>query len=672
MGAVYRAWDQQTGAMVALKILHGQGGDNVERFARETRLLSELNHPGIVRYIAHGTTENGEPYLAMEWLDGEGLDERLTRGVLAVEEAIVLGQHMAEILDLAHQQGVVHRDLKPANIFLIDGSVQRIKLVDFGIAHVLDPAQELTATGSMLGTPGFMAPEQLRTARHVDGRADIYALGCVLYTALTGKQVFAGDTPLAVLMQVLMEPAPRLSAVRSDVPPALDGLVAQMLAKEPDQRPAQAATILGALAAIAAGDSVESLAEQFGPSGGHSVLLVRAAPVAGQQGTVQERFNPESVAHLQSLVGANGAELEMLADGTALVGLPATTSGPLEQQTQQLARIALAIWSQHPELRLVLIAEAGAPGQRAGALARGVNLIERTANPGIRLNDVAARLLGAQFEVSTDHEGTSLRGERGMVLGQGPAPSTEPNTATPVVRELGPGQAVATGDTAAATAAPSKALWIGLGALALAGAVGGGIAVYSGFFAKDSGDSPAPASSAFVCPYERCDPYKIKNRSEVTEALPGVNKFATSVDPSAKLVMFHTVPSVDARLKPKDGAAAFLFRYGPVTKGKVNTFTVIFGHDHLMLNRGPPIKVLAPVPRPKCKIRAVWRAALKAGLPKGATSTIIYQNNLLKENTAEWLLTNTSSSRTFRIDPDKCTVQARSAGGKWEAPPKSS
>src|SRR5580658_5759950 len=135
MGTVYRAIDRQTGGPVALKVINaGQSPEVAERFQRETALLAELRHPGIVRFVASGVTPDGQAYLVMEWLEGESLVGRLARGTLSVPEVIALGRRVAEALSVAHVRGVVHRDLKPANLFLPEGDLARVVILDFGIA----------------------------------------------------------------------------------------------------------------------------------------------------------------------------------------------------------------------------------------------------------------------------------------------------------------------------------------------------------------------------------------------------------------------------------------------------------------------------------------------------------------------------------------------------------
>src|SRR6185503_11214370 len=186
MGQVFRGRDLQSGERVAVKMLLGDDGGHEARFSMEIRVLSELSHPGIVRYVTHGAAASGEPYLAMEWLDGEDLSRRLARGPLGVPESISVARCVAEALGEAHARRIVHRDLKPSNIFLVDGRVDRVKLLDFGIARMAS-ATRMTHRGGIVGTPGYMAPEQVQESSEVDARTDVFALGCVLFECLAGQ-----------------------------------------------------------------------------------------------------------------------------------------------------------------------------------------------------------------------------------------------------------------------------------------------------------------------------------------------------------------------------------------------------------------------------------------------------------------------------------------------------
>jgi serine/threonine protein kinase len=217
MGAVFRARDRASGSPTAIKVIATSQDPRGERFAREVQLLSELSHPAIVRYVAHGVTAVGAPFLVMEWLDGEDLRCRLARQPLSIGESVALAARVAEALGAAHARGIVHRDLKPSNLFLPEGRVDQVKVLDFGIAHQEGLAQ-LTRTGTLIGTPGYMSPEQARSQEVVDARADVFALGCVLFECLTGSRPFEGDTAIAILGKLLFEEAPRLSALWPEVP----------------------------------------------------------------------------------------------------------------------------------------------------------------------------------------------------------------------------------------------------------------------------------------------------------------------------------------------------------------------------------------------------------------------------------------------------------------------
>ncbi len=250
-GRVYRASDGRTGETVAVKIIPGERGVVAERLAREVQVLTILDHPGIVRYVDHGPVGDDDYYLVMEWLDGEDLAARLARGSLPIDAALELATGIADALGHAHARQIVHRDIKPANVLILGGGAA--KLVDFGIAKPIERrkprgtrarAGEPSITGVPIGTVGYMAPEQARGERMIDARADVFALGCVIFEALADRPAFGGDHAVAVLAKILLEPPPRLSRVaRSPIPVWLDDLVASMLALDPADRPADASVV---------------------------------------------------------------------------------------------------------------------------------------------------------------------------------------------------------------------------------------------------------------------------------------------------------------------------------------------------------------------------------------------------------------------------------------------
>src|SRR5262249_26099051 len=160
----------------------------------------------------HGVAESGDPYLAMEWLDGEDLAGRLERGALSVEDSIEGALRVAEALSAAHACRIGHRDLKPSNVFLGQGRVDRVKLRCFGIAGWASGTHG-TRTGHIVGTPGYMAPEQVQESRAVDARADVFSLGCVLFECVTGSAAFGAQHPMALVAKVVFAEPPRLREV---------------------------------------------------------------------------------------------------------------------------------------------------------------------------------------------------------------------------------------------------------------------------------------------------------------------------------------------------------------------------------------------------------------------------------------------------------------------------
>jgi Protein kinase domain/AAA ATPase domain len=246
MGRVYRAMDRDLNQCVALKVVAENAPGHAKRFVDEARILSALTHPSIVGWIAHGQDSNGDRWLALEWLDGEDLDTRLTRGPLSVLEGLGLGIAAAEALAAAHAHGVIHRDIKPSNIFLVEGDPCRTKLLDFGVARRDSVTRAVTRSGVVVGTAGYIPPEQFR-GDPLDARADVFGLGAVLYECFAGQPAFAGGSMAAVLRKLLLTEPPSLRSLRDDIPAELDTLIKSMLAKEPSERPADATSVANAL-----------------------------------------------------------------------------------------------------------------------------------------------------------------------------------------------------------------------------------------------------------------------------------------------------------------------------------------------------------------------------------------------------------------------------------------
>lgn len=248
MGVVYRSFHPHLNRPVAIKLILAGAADAEarQRFMREAQVVAGLSHPNIIR-IFDVDLQDGQPYLVMELVEAGSLADRLGQP-LTPDQVVVLGIALAQALDYAHGQGIVHRDLKPANVLLRADATP--VLADFGLARAANPLpdQRITASGAVLGTVAYMAPEQL-SSRPLDGRTDIYALGVLLFEALTGQLPFLGDTGQMLLGHLQMPP-PLPVTLNAAVPAELSRLVVWMLAKDPDNRPQRAAEVAEALQTI--------------------------------------------------------------------------------------------------------------------------------------------------------------------------------------------------------------------------------------------------------------------------------------------------------------------------------------------------------------------------------------------------------------------------------------
>jgi serine/threonine protein kinase len=240
MGAVHEAEDLRDGTRVALKLLKPDFHQDVairRRFRREASILQALVHPGVVRILDVGQDEGERSYMVMELLRGETLEARITRDqpmTVAALRPIALA--ITEALAAVHAHGVVHGDLKPANVFLPQGAPFPVKLVDFGLSKI-EGLERLTRTGELTGTPAYMAPELLTGAGELDGRVDLYALGVVLYEALTGKLPFATNRhPGAMMFEIVTGKATPLAKLRPDLPAEVLEVVAHAMAPKREDR----------------------------------------------------------------------------------------------------------------------------------------------------------------------------------------------------------------------------------------------------------------------------------------------------------------------------------------------------------------------------------------------------------------------------------------------------
>ncbi|MCA9607631.1 MAG: protein kinase [Myxococcales bacterium] len=242
MGTVYKARHEIVGRDVAIKFLAPDlAGDktNRERFLREAKAANRIDHEHIIDITDYGETRDGLAYLVMEFLIGQPLSRLIERGPLAAHRAVDIARQMASALARAHELDVIHRDIKPDNVYVIDRGtgMDFVKLLDFGLAK-MKGEMRLTASGAVFGTPEYMAPEQAR-GRPLTGKADLYALGCVLHEMLTGHPPFDGATPDLILRHIREVPA-AVSSIVEGLPTELDALVLRLLEKDPERRHADA------------------------------------------------------------------------------------------------------------------------------------------------------------------------------------------------------------------------------------------------------------------------------------------------------------------------------------------------------------------------------------------------------------------------------------------------
>jgi serine/threonine protein kinase len=250
MANVYEAEDLNTGQVGALKLLRAHcrnQPDAIERLSREASVATRVSDPHIVQALDAGKLAGGEPYVFMELLRGESLDQLITRrGRLPIVEALDIAAQAARGLCAAHAAAVLHRDIKPANLFLADGPRRLVKLLDFGVSKLPDQ-MALTREGFTLGTFCYMPPEQMLSAKRVDGRADLYSLGVVLYRSIAGRLPFVAKSLHGLMSAMEKNDYVPVSRLRADVPPELDTLLGRTLRAEPKERYASAAELLDEL-----------------------------------------------------------------------------------------------------------------------------------------------------------------------------------------------------------------------------------------------------------------------------------------------------------------------------------------------------------------------------------------------------------------------------------------
>ena len=445
MGELWRGVDRETGAPVAVKrvLPHLQIEDEgiaPRRLLREGDALARLSHPSVVQLL-HGDVDGaGRPYLVLEWLEGEDLAARLSREELPLPAALELIERLLGALEACHAAGVVHRDVKPANIFLVQGDDPlAIKLLDLGVAALVDRLTRLTRTGVTVGTLHYLAPEQVSEGSVVDRRTDVYAAGVVLYRLVTGRLPFSSNEPSAVMLQIVSETPPLPSLVRPEVPPWLDDLILRSMMRAPDDRFATAAQMREALAehrgVTTAGAGPAPSAAAGSPQTGQRALLhvdlLHDDP--GGDEAQQARRAVE-----RAISGAGGRCLTLL--GGRTVGLFEAEAMKTEQvvkaeqvvgQEERAAEPARALQAARAiqdrlgeRVRILAsVNELTAGRFEPEALERGARAVARVPSGGLAVDESLRKLAGdARMELQPLGRHLSLVGASAAGAGEGEAP----------------------------------------------------------------------------------------------------------------------------------------------------------------------------------------------------------------------------------------------------------
>src|ERR1044071_2373420 len=346
MGIVYLAKDTLIGRLVALKTIrpaaHSDDDETKEfqqRFLREAQAAGILNHPAIVTVHDIGQDESsGVMFIAMEYVEGSNMKEVLSQGrPLTFEQVAEIIAQVGEALDFAHSKGIVHRDVKPANIILLEG--MRAKITDFGIAKIASGVSNLTSTGQFLGTPNYMAPEQIKGAP-VDGRSDIFSLGICLYECLTRRKPFGGDSLTSISYKIVHESFPPLSEINPQIPEGFEDVVSHCLAKDPAKRYQRGRELAAALRAVLRGERPTRVSDPVL----EEVTMVTRERAAPPMPTVEVPF-PQA----QEASGPGGVTRPVSGTSHTAIAPPAAPAVPREPVSKQVRRTltnvrAMPVW----------------------------------------------------------------------------------------------------------------------------------------------------------------------------------------------------------------------------------------------------------------------------------------------------------------------------------------
>jgi len=347
-GAVFEAEHLYTSRPVAIKLLlaeQAQASESRQRLLLEAKALSVARHPGIVLALDAGEIEDGTPYLVMELLEGRTLEGILAvRPRLGVADTVYVGMQLCDALAIAHERGIWHRDIKPSNVFISRSESGRevTKIIDFGIARLPQQNQKLTQQGAVLGTPEYMAPEQLLAQDDVAARCDIYALGVSLYEALTGTVPFEGSFG-EVLLKASTQPVPSLSARCPEVPKELEAAIMKALARDPNERHATVREFAEALSHVpTGGESPTSLLglRATAPMPG---APVRVPPPLPERPSTRRRFARAPYVTPVRILCSNGTSLDGRSEDISVGGLLVLAPQAFGREESVRVRFALPI-----------------------------------------------------------------------------------------------------------------------------------------------------------------------------------------------------------------------------------------------------------------------------------------------------------------------------------------
>jgi serine/threonine-protein kinase len=416
MGVVYKAHEESLNRFVAIKVLGEhltEDPTQIERFIREAQSAASLSHPNIVQIYAV-SEEDGRHYFVMEYVSGRSLQQILrTKGPLEPEQVARIALQTASGLEAAHEKGIIHRDIKPANLLIDDRGL--VKIADFGLALMGEAASRLTATGMFMGTPGYLSPEQCLD-QEIDNRTDIYSLGVTLFEALSGKTPFVADSPLALLRQIVDVEPPDLGKLNPEVDPELRTIVARMMAKDRDLRVASCDELIGTFEAYleargAAGNLVERLA-------------VSAAGAPPHPPAADTQLDTEPT------VAVSGSP-PATAPAAVRTEAPMVETSPLENEPAAHRRTSLALVAALVVvLGLAAVVVAGFLAWRSGLFETATRAIDHDLSTA-----TAAPVETADPTPAISPTGPGNAEDQKMAAA-GAAPSVEPTSAPPTVRQI--------------------------------------------------------------------------------------------------------------------------------------------------------------------------------------------------------------------------------------------